>query len=59
MTIEFARYVAVAGATLLGWLVFVWARALYGGAGGLLALTLPRGAEAGRDAGKPALDRQG
>jgi hypothetical protein len=47
VTIEFARYVAVAGATLLGWLVFVWARALYGGAGGLLALTLPCGAEAG------------
>ena len=39
-TIEFARYVTVAGATLLGWLVFGWARALYGGAGGLLALTL-------------------
>jgi hypothetical protein len=39
-TIEFARYVTVAGATLLGWLVFAWARALYGGAGGLLALTL-------------------
>ena len=45
----------MAGATLLGWLVFVWARALYGGAGGLLALTLPRGAEAGLRAGKPAL----
>jgi hypothetical protein len=40
VTIKFARYVTVAGATLLGWLVFVWARALYGGPGSLLALTL-------------------
>ena len=30
----------VAGAVLLGWLVFGWARTLYGGAGGLLALAL-------------------
>ena len=39
-TIEFARYVTVAGAVLLGWLVFRWTRALYGGPAGLLALTL-------------------
>jgi dolichyl-phosphate-mannose-protein mannosyltransferase len=39
-TIEFSRYVTVLCATLLGWLVFRWARALYGSAAGLLALTL-------------------
>ena len=39
-TIEFSRYVTVLCATLLGWLVFRWARTLYGGAGGLLALAL-------------------
>jgi hypothetical protein len=39
-TIEFARYVTLAGAVLLGWLIFVWARSLYGGGGGLLALAL-------------------
>jgi hypothetical protein len=39
-TIEFSRYVTVLCATLLGWLIFRWARALYGSAGGLLALTL-------------------
>ncbi len=39
-SIELSRYVTVLGATLLGWLVFRWARALYGSAGGLLALAL-------------------
>ena len=39
-SIEFGRYATVVGAALLGWLVFRWARALYGTAGGLLALTL-------------------
>jgi hypothetical protein len=39
-SIEFARYVTVAGAVLLGWLVFRWAGALYGPAAGVLALTL-------------------
>jgi hypothetical protein len=39
-SIEFSRYVTVLCATLLGWLVFRWARALYGDAGGLLALAL-------------------
>jgi len=39
-TIEFARYVTVAAAVALGWLVFHWTRDLYGGAGALLALTV-------------------
>ncbi len=39
-SVEFGRYATVLGAALLGWLVFRWARALYGPAGGLLALTL-------------------
>jgi dolichyl-phosphate-mannose-protein mannosyltransferase len=39
-SIELSRYVTVLCATLLGWLVFRWAGALYGGLGGLLALTL-------------------
>ena len=39
-TVEFARYVTVVGAVHLGWLVFHWARQLYGPASGLLALTL-------------------
>jgi hypothetical protein len=39
-TIEFSRYVTVAAGVLLGWLVFRWTQALYGGAGALLALTL-------------------
>jgi hypothetical protein len=39
-TIEFGRHVTVAGALMLAWLVYRWARALYGPAGGLLALTL-------------------
>src|SRR5262249_19955609 len=39
-TIEFGRYATVVGAVLLGWLIFRWAGALYGPAGGLLALTV-------------------
>jgi 4-amino-4-deoxy-L-arabinose transferase-like glycosyltransferase len=39
-SIELSRYVTVLCATLLGWLVFRWAQALYGAAGGLLALAL-------------------
>ncbi|HWC01730.1 MAG TPA: glycosyltransferase family 39 protein [Methylomirabilota bacterium] len=39
-TIEFGRYATVLCAVLLGWLVFRWARELYGPAAGLLALTL-------------------
>jgi 4-amino-4-deoxy-L-arabinose transferase-like glycosyltransferase len=39
-TIEFGRYATVVCAVLLGWLVFRWARELYGPAAGLLALTL-------------------
>ena len=39
-TIEFGRYVTVVCALLLAWLVHRWARALYGAAAGLLALTL-------------------
>lgn len=39
-SIEFARYVTVVCATHLGWLVFHWARQLYGPLAGLLALTL-------------------
>jgi 4-amino-4-deoxy-L-arabinose transferase-like glycosyltransferase len=38
--VEFARYVTVVCAVLLGWLVFRWARALYGALAGLLALTV-------------------
>jgi hypothetical protein len=38
--IEVGRYVTVAGAVLLGWLIFRWAGRLYGPAAGLLALTL-------------------
>ena len=37
-TVEFGRYATVAGAVLLGWLVFRWAGKLYGPAAGLLAL---------------------
>jgi 4-amino-4-deoxy-L-arabinose transferase-like glycosyltransferase len=39
-SIEFGRYATMLGGALLGWLVFRWARALYGPPGGLLALTL-------------------
>jgi Dolichyl-phosphate-mannose-protein mannosyltransferase len=39
-TVEFGRYVTVLSGVLLGWLVFCWARALYGAAAGLLAVTL-------------------
>jgi hypothetical protein len=39
-TVEFGRYVTVVCALLLAWLVYRWARALYGAAGGLLALAL-------------------
>jgi hypothetical protein len=39
-TVELGRYVTVICALLLGFLVYRWARALYGPAGGLLALTL-------------------
>ena len=39
-TVEFARNVTVAAAVHLGWLVFHWARQLYGPPSGLLALTL-------------------
>jgi 4-amino-4-deoxy-L-arabinose transferase-like glycosyltransferase len=39
-TVHFGGYVTVLCAMLLGWLVFRWAGALYGSAGGLLALTL-------------------
>ena len=39
-TVEFGRYATVTCTVLLGWLVFRWAGALYGVAGGLLALTL-------------------
>jgi 4-amino-4-deoxy-L-arabinose transferase-like glycosyltransferase len=39
-TVEFGRYATVVGALLLGWLVFRWARTLYGPAAGLLALAL-------------------
>jgi hypothetical protein len=39
-TVEFGRYVTVVCALFLAWLVYRWARALYGPAAGLLALTL-------------------
>jgi hypothetical protein len=39
-TLEFARYMTIACAAHLGWLVFRWARQLYGAPAGLLALTL-------------------
>jgi hypothetical protein len=39
-TVEFGRYVTVVCALLLAWLIYRWARALYGPAGGLLALAL-------------------
>jgi 4-amino-4-deoxy-L-arabinose transferase-like glycosyltransferase len=39
-TVAFGRYATVACAILLGWLVFRWARELYGPSSGLLALTL-------------------
>ena len=39
-SLEFARNATVVCAVLLGWLIFRWARALYGPLSGLLALTL-------------------
>ena len=38
--VELSRYVTVAAAALLGWLVFRWAGALYGPGAGLFALAL-------------------